>query len=314
MATRHAGVMLITGALGLVGRAVSRLARERGWSVVATDVIASSETGHEVHLLDARDGRSASQLCKQENVDTIVHCGGFSGGMVGADRPAVVVDVNVRGTAELLEVARQRSIRRFVYASTATVYGRTDGMQPLDESTPVRPVGIYGTSKAAAELVVSSYRADYGLDAVSLRLCWIYGPFRTTDCVIRDMILSAQAGNRFELPYGRDFPRQYLYVDDAAEALLAAATVQTVPLPTYNITGGSVVTLGDLGDLVTRIVPGADVTVAPGDDPGDEWQGRFDTAAAERDLNFTAAVGLEEGITRYSAWLAERSTTSPVGV
>ncbi len=171
----------------------------------------------------------------------------------------------------------------------------------------MHPVGIYGASKAAAELIVSSYREDYGIDAVSLRLCWIYGPQRVTDCVVRDMLTSAISGRPFALPYGQRFPRQYLHVDDAARALLRAATTKTTPSGIYNIAGGHLTTLGEVGRIVTDLIPGAQISVADGDDPGDVRQGLFDISAAQRDLDFHPTTGLREGVASYAEWLREQS-------
>lgn len=302
-------VVLVTGAAGLIGREVCRLARGKGWSVVATDIAAPPDL--DLDLLDIREADRTAELCQRRGVDTIIHCGGFSGGMVGADKPGLVIEVNVGGTARLLEVARLSGVRRFVYASTATVYGRTEGVEPLDESTTVRPQGIYGASKAAAELLIRSYRQDYGLDAVSLRLSWIYGPYRVNDCVIRKMLLSALAGIDFTLPFGRDFPRQYLTALDAALALLGAANRgTTLTRPEYNVGPGQVTTLAEVGELIAQIVPGSRISLSTGDDPADVRQGRFDIAAATTDLGFTPTVGLREGIASYAEWLRKHANAA----
>lgn len=223
--------------------------------------------------------------------------------MVSPDHPIQMIRVNTGGTANIGELARILGGVRVVFASTATAYGTTPRGPVSDETTVMRPNSMYGASKAASEHILNAYRSQFGVDTVSLRLTWVYGPRRTTACLIRQMLTDVLAGRPTDIPFGRDFPRQYIHIDDAADAMVAALDRTDLPQQAYNISGGSWLTLAEIAQAVARVVPGARITVAPGDDPGDVRQERFDIAAAERDLGFVPRISLEDGVASYLEWL-----------
>lgn len=125
----------------------------------------------------------------------------------------------------------------------------------------------------------------------------------TTDCAIRTMIEDAQAGRPTSFPFGRDFHRQYVHVQDVADAILLALDW---PRRSYTINGGTYLTLGEVAAIVAKVLPSARIEMGPGGDPIDDVQARFDLSAAERDLGFRPRIGLEEGIRSYAGWLAAR--------
>lgn len=300
--------VIVTGAAGLIGQEVCRLLLAEGHRVVATDVVDVGDSALPIVVCDLRD-IDALRLVVEDGVDSIVHCGGFSGPMHGEDAPRTLIDVNVGGTANLLELARVRGIPRFVYASTATAYGMTSA-DIVTEDAVLRPHGVYAASKAASEDLVTAYRTQFGLDATSLRLSWVYGPRRTTTCLIRTFLIAALEGAPLHLQYGADFPRQYVHVHDAARALVSAATREgSIPQPAYNITGGDLTTLGEVADAVLMQFPDADIRLTPGPDPLDVRQGRFDITAARRDLAFDPEIALADGIHAYAEHL--RATDIP---
>ncbi|MFT0137723.1 NAD-dependent epimerase/dehydratase family protein [Alcanivoracaceae bacterium MT1] len=294
---------LVTGAAGLIGRRVVDLLRATGREVLATDVRRADDVDAPFLELDLRD-RDAVNALADRGIDAIVHCGGFSGPMVGTSTPQLLLDVNVGGTANLLELGRTVGARRFVFASTATVYGPTIG-DFVDESVLPRPANIYSASKFACEQLVDAYAAHYSEGTLSLRLAWVYGPHRTTDCVVRDMLTAALDGGAFEADFGEGFPRQFIHVDDAAQAFQLALDAAAPRLTAYNITGEERHDLDEVGALVRERFPSADIRLAPGPDPLDVEQARFHTTAARTDLGFVPAIPLSEGIASYAAWLAD---------
>jgi UDP-glucuronate 4-epimerase len=303
--------VLVTGAAGLVGRKLARRLADRQRAFIALDRIASvTEDGIEIVGCDLGDVHRMYALT-QEGIDSVVHCGAFSGPMVARDTPHAMVQVNIVGTANMLELARVHEARRFVYCSSTSAYGVVRSAAPVAEDCLLRPASLYGASKVASEYITTSYAQQYGLSAASVRLSWVYGPGRTTDCVVRTMIEDALAARPTRMAFGSDFPRQFIHVDDAVDGLLEALDAESLPRTTYNVTGNTRVTLGELAQLVRHVFPKADIVLQQGPDPVDEFQEQFSIEAARRDLGYEPRVSLEQGIRSYAKWIEARRSGRP---
>ncbi len=297
--------IIVTGSAGLIGDKVREILEGRGDAVIAIDRQGVTGTAGPVTICDLGDVHRLHELAR-EGIQGVVHCGAFSGPMVARDNPHAMVQVNIVGTANMLEVARIHGARRFVYCSSTSAYGPTPP-GPVPEDVLLKPTTVYGASKAAGEQLVSTYAAQYGVDGVSLRLSWVYGPRRTTDCLIRTMIADAQAGRPTRVGFGRDFPRQYIHVEDAAAALITAFDVAALPRRIYTVTGGTHATLGEIAEQVRAQFPQADIALESGPDPVDDAQHQFDITAARRDLGYSPRYDLATGIRDYAAWLARQN-------
>ncbi|WP_345796263.1 NAD(P)-dependent oxidoreductase [Castellaniella sp. MT123] len=299
--------VLVTGAAGLVGRTLVRRLVAQDRAFIAVDRVTSIiEDGIAINGCDLGDIHGLHALAR-DGIDSVIHCGAFSGPMVARDTPYAMVQINIVGTANVLELARVHQARRFVYCSSTSAYGVTQSGVPIVEDSLLRPGSLYGASKVASEYITTAYAEQYGLSAVNIRLSWVYGPGRTTDCVIRAMIEDAQAKRPTRMSFGQDFPRQFIHVDDAADGLLRALDAVALPRTTYNVTGNGRVTLGELAALVRRVFPEADIELQNGPDPMDEFQGQFSIQAAQRDFGYEPRVPLELGIRAYAAWIESRA-------
>ena len=300
------GAIVVTGSAGLIGFGVAaRLARQ-GRAVIGTDRIQPREDGGfpstdaeltDVHKLHA--------ICGGD-ISAIVHCGAVSGPMLGRDNPRAVIETNVAGSANLLEIARQRGVR-LMFCSSTSAYGNTaTGLDPVPEDASLTADDIYGATKAAGDILTRAYAAQTGIDAIVLRFSWVYGPRRRTPCVVREMIKDAQAGRTTELPYGRGFTRQYVYIDDVVSAVIAALDAGAIgPQRAFNITGGQRLEFGEIADAVKRALPEAQISLGEGADPEDQRHGRFDISAAARVLGWQPRVAFADGVRDYAGWLAE---------
>lgn len=302
--------VLVTGAAGFIGRAVCGRLAARGTPLLATDCV-SDESAGAVTLCDLTDIHRLYAITEGREIAGIIHCGAVSGPMLARDNPRALVETNVTGTANVLELARVRGVSRFVLASSAAAFGQTPP-GPVPETVLSRPTTVYGGCKLAAESLVGAYAVQCGLDAVSLRLSWVYGPARRTSCVIRTMLEDMLRNRPTHFPFGQDFPRQFVYIDDAAAALVAAFDRPQLPQPIYTITGGEYVTLGELSHIVTKLFPHAQIDLDAGAAPEDDVQQVFDISAAARDLGYRPEVGLREGVRRYAAWLDRQSAREGV--
>lgn len=294
--------ILVTGAAGLIGNKVRQLLEERGDSVLAIDRIARAETFGPVMECDITDVHRLHELAR-DGLRGVIHCGAHSGPMLARDNPFSMVGTNIVGTANVLEVARVHRAERFVYCSSTSACGPT-GPGPVSEDVLTRPSTVYGASKVAGEQLVTTYALQYGLNGVSVRLSWVYGPRRSTDCIIRTMITDAQAGKPTRISFGRDLKRQYVYVDDAARALVAAFDKGNLPRRIYTVTGGTCKTLGEIAEIVCQALPQADIELGAGFDPAEDIQCEFDISAARRDLGYSPRYDLLAGIREYANWLS----------
>ena len=300
------GAVVVTGSAGLIGFGVaSRLARE-GRAVIGTDRIQPREdAGFPSTDAELTDIHKLHAICSGD-IAAIVHCGAVSGPMLGRDNPRAVIETNVAGTANLLEIARQRGVR-LVFCSSTSAYGDTAaGLDLVPEDAPLAANDIYGATKASGDILTRAYAAQTGLDGIVLRFSWVYGPRRRTPCVVREMIKDAQAGRATRLPYGSGFTRQYVYIDDVVSAVIAALDAGDIgPQRAFNVTGGQRLEFGEIADAVSRAVPAAQIALGKGADPEDQSHGRFDISAAAHALGWQPKVAFADGVRDYARWLAE---------
>ena len=295
--------ILVTGASGFVGQVVARRLAAAGRTVIGTDPVVPAEApSFAFAQADARDIARHTALLAG-GCDGIIHCGGISGPMLAKDNPAELLDINIRGSLLLLELARIFRLRRFVMCSSVSAYGMVGEAGPVTEDAPLRASTAYGTSKAASDFLVQTFAEQHGLSAAALRLGWVYGPRRRTDGILRPMIRSAIDGTRFALTRGADHDLQFVHVDDVADAIIAAYDAPALVRSTYNVNGGEVLSLGAIAAMVRTMLPAADIEIGPGLLPETDSQPPMSLAAAEADFGWRPRITLAEGLQGYAGWL-----------
>jgi UDP-glucuronate 4-epimerase len=300
--------VLLTGAMGMVGRALAARLVDQNVQVIAHDrVMAQDAAGALITVRgDLRDTHALYRLLRTHDVDTVIHAGGISGPMLLREDPFQVAEVNVIASIALIEAARACGIRRFVYLSSAAAYGDTAG-GPVSEDTALRPKDIYGASKGAVELILAGYRNQCGFDGVSLRLSNVYGPGRQTTCAVKQMLEEALAGRATHFDWGAGEYRPYCYIEDAVDAIIAAAQASVIQRSVYNVAGAEYVAMERVAAAVLKAVPGARIKFEPGLAHFGYRRDALDLAAAAQDLGFEPAIGIDDGVARYRNWLQSNS-------
>src|SRR3954452_20138060 len=210
-------VTLVTGSSGFVGRVIMARVAAAGKDAVGLDPRPSPTT----HVIDDLSNRARLRdLIAREKVTHVIHAGGVSGPMVMEDDPAGVIAINVTGSMNLLYEAMAGGVKTFVYCSSVAAIGNYYEPGPIGEDYPMRPVSTYGCSKAAMDYVLRGLWKKVPLDISSLRLTAVYGPGRETEFNVDTIVRAALAGKPARLDPLTDWP--YIYVDDAAEAAIAA--------------------------------------------------------------------------------------------
>jgi len=302
--------ILVTGAAGLIGRRVVEMLAADGRATLATDRARAVDETIALEPADLTDVAAVDRLVTP-NLAGIIHCGGVSGPMLGRDDPAGTIAINVGGTVNLLERARRHGVGRqrsgrFVFCSSVSAYGATPaGMSLVPPSAPLAAVEIYGASKAAADILVRAYAGDYGLDAVVLRIGWVYGPRRRTRSLLHRLIRDALDGRPSRIEHDGKFHVPLIHVDDVARGLIAAFDQPHLSTCAFNLTAGTRTTMLALAEAARRQLPAAQIEFTPGVAYPDVGQALFDIGATCSELGWSPTVALDAGVADYVAWLRE---------
>lgn len=281
----------ITGANGFIGQAVMRRIGENPC------------VGH---VGPVRGEAGAIDICDQPalevlfaGIDTLVHLAGPSSVAASFDAPAEFARAHVLGTATLLAAAERIGVQRFVYVSSAEVYGRADTVC-VSESAPLLPLSPYGAAKAAAEqLVTGAVRRGALRSSVIVRPFSVYGPgMRANGLVGR---LAAMAYLRIPMRvFSANTTRDYVHVDDLARGLLMAAARDEPGVLTLNLASGTGTNVATLAALFARISGGPDTLIV--EEQGDRSRALdivhlvADVSLAHEMLGWRAEVALADGV------------------
>ena len=299
---RSRPTVLITGVGGFIGRAMVPKLVVAGARVVGTDLTEALVVDglSEYRCLDVTSPDVASVIGAFGSIDVVIHAGGISGYMVSKD-PTHIFAVNLAGTARLLEYARTTGVSRIILCSTIMVYGASTDITPVTEDDYPMPVSLYGASKLCIEALANGYAGQYGLDAVALRFTHVYGPGRTTECFVRDLVRAAVERTPCHVPQPRTGVRQYIHIEDVCDSILACCWPNRPPTRRiFNISGGEMHTLAELHRLVEEVVGPVSVTFDDANEVLAYRIPRLSIALAKRELGYVPSVKLREGIDRLA--------------
>jgi UDP-glucuronate 4-epimerase len=314
--------ILVTGAAGFIGSTVAHKLLARGDEVVGLDNFDAfyARDVKERNLASLRppsfslvegDLRAPADLERAFTdggaaPDVVVHLAALAGVRPSLADPARYADVNVLGTTRLLEAARARGVTRFVFASSSSVYG-ADSEPPFKETDPcLRPLSPYASTKRAGELMLYTAHHLYGLDATSLRFFTVYGPRQRPDLAIHKFARLILAGKPLALFGDGGTSRDYTWIDDIVDGVVAAIDEQGRGAPgyrIYNLGGSRTTTLLRLVELLSDALGRKPLIQWQPEQPGDMKRTLADLTLVGRALGYAPRVPIEEGIARFAAWV-----------
>lgn len=250
--------VVVTGGAGFIGsHLVDRLARERVGEIVVIDNLLRGRREHlaahanspAVRLVegDIRDAELLQAAFK--GADTVFHLAAQSNVMGAVSNIDYSFTTNVAGTFQALAAAHANAVRRLVFSSSREVYGEAETL-PVAEGHPINAKNAYGASKAAGELYCRVFQTTYGLETAVLRFANVYGP-RDSGRVI-PLWFGAAAAGRDLVVYGGQQVIDFVWVDQAVEALVRAATATIVGQP-INVGSGQGTPILDLAERILAI-------------------------------------------------------------
>jgi UDP-glucose 4-epimerase len=314
---------IVTGVAGFIGSALAEFLLSRDCGVLGIDNFRTGKRenlsgvlGHSsFQLLEADISKETlrkevadalkSSNFKSQSIDAVFHLAAISSVKESIENPAIVNSTNVSGTVNLLEIARKLDVKRFVFSSSAAVYGNPEKM-PVYEEVPCHPLSPYAASKIAAELYIHSFNELYSIGGTILRYFNVYGPrqaYSEYGGVISIFVNQALNNEPIMIEGTGEQTRSFIYVEDVARATLAAGVEEKASNATINLSGSESISISRLAHLIKENVEGSlseIINVNPR--LGDVRDSIGSMERAHKLLQFYPEVQLEEGLRKTIDW------------
>jgi dTDP-glucose 4,6-dehydratase len=325
--------ILVTGGAGFIGSAVIRLAVSRGHAVGNLDALTyaacltnvapvAANSLYAFEQADIRDRAALDKVFSIHQPDIVMHLAAESHVDRSIDSPGYFIETNITGTLNMLEAARKYWVEfgkpenfRFHHISTDEVFGSlpSDPAVLFTEDTPYDPRSPYSSSKAASDHLVRAWHATYGLPVVLSNCSNNYGPYHFPEKLIPVVISNALAGNALPIYGDGSNIRDWLYVEDHADALLLVATRGALGR-SYNIGGENERTnlqlVQNLCAILDRLRPReagtyADLITFVTDRPGHDARYAINPSRIREELGWRPSITIEEGLELTVRWYLE---------
>ncbi|WP_433989323.1 dTDP-glucose 4,6-dehydratase 2 (plasmid) [Pseudoseohaeicola sp. NH-UV-7] len=319
--------LLVTGGAGFIGSAVVRQAIRDGHSVINLDALTyaacldnvasvADDARYTFVHADIRDRAALDEVFATHAPDAVMHLAAESHVDRSIDGPGAFIDTNVMGTYTLLEAARTYWVSegrpdrfRFHHISTDEVFGSLGATGQFTETTPYDPRSPYSASKAASDHLVRAWAETYGLPVVLTNCSNNYGPFHFPEKLVPVVILNALASKPIPVYGSGENVRDWLYVEDHADALLTVLQKGRVNR-SYNIGGENEVRNIDLVRMICAILdekrpksaPYADQITFVSDRPGHDLRYAIDPTRIASELGWRPSVTLQKGLEKTVQW------------
>ncbi|MFW2351275.1 dTDP-glucose 4,6-dehydratase [Qipengyuania sp.] len=326
--------ILVTGGAGFIGSAVVRLAACRGHEIVNCDALTyaacldnvaevSGSESYAFEHVDIRDRAALDAVFERHKPDAVMHLAAESHVDRSIDGPSDFIETNITGTFNMLEAARSYWTKagkpetfRFHHISTDEVYGSLGAEGMFTEETPYDPRSPYSASKAASDHLVNAWHETFGLPVVLTNCSNNYGPFHFPEKLVPVVILNALAGKDIPI-YGKgDNIRDWLYVEDHADALLLVLEKGKLGR-SYNIGGENERTNLQLVETLLTILDEKrpksqgsykEQITFVADRPGHDQRYAIDPTRIREELGWRPSVTVEEGLEKTVQWYLDNET------
>tara|TARA_R110002050_G_C8947387_1_gene513084 strand:+ start:3101 stop:4048 length:948 start_codon:yes stop_codon:yes gene_type:complete len=258
------------------------------------------------HEVDICDFSKLDQLVPND-IDAIIHLAAKAGVRPSIEDPISYQNVNVAGTQNILEIARLKNIRQFVFASSSSVYGKNPNVPWSEEDAVLQPISPYASTKVSGELLGHVYSHLYGIRFIGLRFFTVFGPRQRPDLAIHKFLKLMANGQKIVL-YGKgDTRRDYTYVLDVVSGILKALTYDKTMYELVNIGNNQTITLNALIDLIEKTSNIQADRVYIEEQLGDVRQTWASLEKSKKLLNYNPEYDFETGLKGFVNWFREQN-------
>ena len=310
---------LITGAAGFIGARTAEMLIQDGHTVIGVDNLneaydlrmkeyrlkrLQAMPGFAFRKLDISDKSVIDQL-KDEKIDGVINLAAWAGVRASVKNPWVYVETNMIGTLNMLELCRQTGIKKFVVASTSSIYGENPPYPTPESASSSEPLQPYAASKKGAEAMAHAYHHLYGIDVTVVRFFTVYGPAGRPDLALFRFVQWISEGRPVRVNGDGEQSRGFTFIDDIARGVILA--LKPVGFEIINLGGHETITINNLIKLVEDIVGKKAVVQYGPPDLADMRSNWADVSKAGELLGWEPQFDMRAGIEKLVEWYnAER--------
>lgn len=314
MSNMSGQTILVTGGAGFIGSHLCEALLARGDRVVAYDSFdpfydiaikrrnietLQKTAGFRLIEADIRDLAAAEKAL--EGVDCVVHLAARAGVRPSIEQPLVYQDVNVGGLNVMLEAARSRGIKRFVFASSSSVYGNNPKVPFSEDDRVDNPISPYAATKKAGELICHTYHHLFGMDITCLRFFTVYGARQRPDLAIHKFTSLINAGKAIPVFGDGSMMRDHTYIDDIIRGVVASID-HCGGYRIYNLGESRPVSLSDLIAAIEKALGKKAIIDRKPVPPGDVQTTYADVSRAQAELGYEPRTHLADGLAKFVEW------------
>ena len=315
--------ILVTGGAGFIGSHLVEHLLAAGHTVAIVDDfddfydprikhanIAGFAKDVTVHHVDLREEASVRNLFHREKFEVIAHLAARAGVRPSIQHPRLYYDTNVTGTLHLLEAARVTGVRKFIFASSSSVYGASKIVPFSEDQHLTQTLSPYAATKIAGEFLSSTYSHLYQLHVVALRYFTVYGARQRPDLAIHRFTRRIHAGQPIEQFGDGTTRRDYTYIDDVIQGTIAALQYEGPGFDIFNLGENETIQLKDLIVAIENALgKKAKINQLP-EQPGDMPLTCADISKARKLLGYNPTTGLNKGLPKFIDWFLQIQSTT----
>ena len=255
---------------------------------------------------DLRDAAAVDRVISTFKPDAIIHLAARAGVRPSIEQPELYIDTNIKGTFYLLEACRKHGCKRFVFASSSSVYGVNKKIPFAEEDPILQTISPYAMTKMAGEQICSNYSQLYAIRTVCLRFFTVYGPRQRPDLAISKFTRAIEDGKPIDKYGAGHTKRDYTFIADIVDGILGALHFDGEPLCSiFNLGGSQTVSLNELIETIETAVGKKAIINSMPEQPGDVPLTSADVSKATRELNFKPTTHIAQGIPKFVEWFRQ---------
>jgi len=319
---------LVTGAAGFIGSHLCERLISQGWDVIGLDnfdpfyskqikqgniagLVSSGK--FELEEGDIRDAKCVERTLNSGDIDIIVHLAAKAGVRPSIEDPLGYQDVNINGTMVMLASAVGSGVKKFIFASSSSVYGNNEKV-PFSETDNVDfPISPYAATKKAGELLCHTYSHLYDIDMTCLRFFTVYGPRQRPDLAIHKFARLIEAGKPIPVFGDGSMRRDFTYIDDIIDGVVAAMD-SCSGYEIYNLGESRPVRLDELIIAIEKALGKKAIINRLPEQPGDVKQTYADVTKAQKRLGYSPKTEITAGLANFVSWFREKIKSNDLAI